>query len=441
MYTDSIYAANVYTACNVSGTYNVSNPAYSSTKYTEVINSVFKGILDESVYAAGAQQTAYPENNETPAMSNYCPPPSIYSAIATTEETTPVDPVDTALVSALTGPSYLNKYYPISEDEVVHEIRRIRHVINNADLSGMNDIQKYNWIENRFKDTFGNDFMMARNLSMPSSMFYMISVEFNDTLNRHMDNPEQVNRQRLFGNASTAEIQNKISAKYSGEPTNRSIMLMANEMRNAGVLDSASIRSGSQGMIDTLRIMQKFVRFTHMLNNKDQNPFNLEDRDRSWTQMLDHSFDSEYMHSLFNLLKVRGNSFGNDVVPFLINYTDGVLDEEGYFEVPRGAYPCYEKAIQMLFASSGEYDDLIRSRMALIDSEEYTPEGISALGAMSVMGTTDASATGEGAGIDEGFGIESAAEAEEASEQHGSGSEAGAEGEHGSGAEEYAGAA
>jgi hypothetical protein len=461
MYTDSICAANVYNACNISGTYNVSNPTYQTTKYSEEIGSVFQGILDDKVIEAEAEYQAYtaaseasPEYNAAPstapadkepvAVNTYCPPPSVYSAVActveavpaSTVEVTPTNPVNTAPVPASTGVSYVNKYYSISETEVVHEIRKIRHVINNADLSGKTDTEKYDWIENRFIDAFGKDFMMARNLSMPSSMFYMIGIEFNATLGRHMDNPEQVNRQRLFGDASAEEIQRKISAKYSDELTNRDLILKVNEMRNAGVLDSESIRSmsdsGIKRLMDTLRLLQNYVRFADMRKGGTVGPISLEERDRLWSEILDNRANLKDVQFLHNLFKHRGINTESDAVQFLINFTGGVLDANGFFILPPGGNKNFDEEIKAILASMDDYDELVRSRMAYIDSEEYVPAG--AYGAVNNPGTDNAPGVEAGAGIDEGSG------AEEVSGEYGSGAEEGAA-EYESGAEEYGGAA
>jgi hypothetical protein len=488
MYTDSICAANVYNACNISGTYNVSNPTYQSTKYTEEIDSVFQGILDEVIEAETKYQAYYAPAEEPPeynaassappadtapaVVSTYCPPPSVCSAVASTVEaaptsavvstpettivstptntavSTPANPVTATPVSASTGVSYIDKYYTISEAEVVHEIRKIRHVINNADLSGKTDVEKYDWIENKFIDTFGKDFMMARNLSMPNSMFYMIGIEFNDTLGRHMENPEQVNRQRLFGDASTEEIQRIISAKYPDELTNRDLIMKVNEMRSAGVLDSNSIRSlgegGVQRLMDTLRLLQNYVRFADMRRGGTVGPISLEERDRLWAEMLDNRANLKDVQFLHNLFKHRGIHTEKDAIQFLVDFTGGELDANGFFILPPGGSKNFDEEIKAVLASMDEYDELIRSRMAYIDSEEYVPAG--AYGAVNTPGAEDGAGITESPGAEYGSGAEEVtgeygSGAEESSAEYGSGAEEGSAESGGSSAEEYAGTA
>jgi hypothetical protein len=474
MYTDNACVSNVYNACNITAAYNVSTPAYQPKKYTEELSSVFQDLLDDIVNADQAMYQAYtpapaaspectappapppvtpPQNTAAEAIHTYTPAPPVAPAVAATVESTPTNPVNnTAPVPASTGVSYIDRYYTISEAEVVQEIRKLRHTINNTDLSTKTDVERYDWIENRFIDAFGKDFMMARNLSMPSSMFYMIGIEFNDTLNRHIDDPGQVNRQRLFGDASTEEIQRRINAKYPDEPTNRDLIMMVNEMRSAGVLDSNSIRSlgegGIQRLMDTLRLLQNYVRFADMRGGGPIGPMSLKERDRRWAEILDNRANLKDVQFLHNLFKHRGINTESDAVQFLVNFTGGVLDANGFFILPPGGSKNFDEEIRTLLASMDEYDELVRSRMALIDSEEYVPAG--AYGAINTPGAEAGSEVNENSEAEYGSGVE------EVPTEYGTGSEDGSaeyssgagEGsaehgsaEHGSGAEEYAGAA
>ena len=458
MYTDNACVSNVYHACNTSAAYYVSTPTYNFSKCIKEEYSVFQEILDNKVTAEQAQYPApyaapaipseetvtaevstycpTPEVSTycpAPAINTYCPPPTVCSAVTNTVESTSTNPISTAAAPEPTGAFNIGNYYPISEAEVVQEIRKIRHIINSADISGKSDIDKYNWIENRFIDAFGKDFMMARNLGLPSSMFYMVGLEFNDTLNRHMDNPEHVNRQRLYGDASAEEIQRRISAKYPDELTNRDLFLKVHEMRNSGVLDSASIRSldagGVQRMMDTLRLLQNYIRFADMRNGGTVGPISLEERDRRWAEMLNNRAKVTDVQFLHNLLKYRGVNIGDDTVSFLVNFTGGELNENGYFVLPPGGNKNFDEEVKVLLSNMDEYDALVRSRMALIDFEAYVP--------VAANGVINSPAAGAGAEVNISPGAENGSGAEEVSAEYGSGAEEGSA-EYGSGAEEGA---
>jgi hypothetical protein len=241
----------------------------------------------------------------------------------------------------------------------------------------------------------------------------------------------------LFGDASAEEIQRKISAKYPDELSNRDLIMKVNEMRNAGVLDSDSIRSlgdGGQRLMDTLRLLQNYVRFADMRKGGTVGPLSFEERDRRWAEMLGNRANLNDVQFLHNLFKHRGINTEKDAVSFLVNFTGGVLDANGFFILPPGGSKNFDEEIRMLLASMDEYDELVRSRMALIDSEEYVP--LEAYGAVAgdVLGADEGLETDEGSGAEYGAGVE------EASGEYGSGAEEGSGTEEGS-AEYGAGAA
>ena len=236
--------------------------------------------------------------------------------------------------------------------------------------------------------------------------------------------------------ASAEEIQRKISSKYPDELTNRDLLMKVNEMRNAGVLDSNSIRSlgegGIQRMMDTLRLLQNFVRFADMRTGGPVSPISLEERDRRWAEMLDNRARLTDVQFLHNLFKQRGINTESDAIKFLVDFTGGTLDANGFFILPPGGSKNFDEEIKSLLATMDEYDELVRSRMALIDSEEYVPAG--AYGAVNTPGAEAGSEINENSEAENGSGVE------EVSADYGSGAEEGSA-EHGSGAEEYAGAA
>jgi len=324
------------------------------------------------------------------------------------------------------GLSGLSKYYPVSEDDVIPGLREIRRNINNADLSAKTDIEKYDWLENQFIDVFGKDFLMARNLNLPSSMYYIIGVEFNDQLNKHIDNPAQVNRERLHGDASTGEIQNSIRDKFPEQLTNRDLFLMVNEMRNVGVLDSDALRSlgvdGARRFMDTLNLLWSYAR--HMTQSDDPlSSLSFEERDARWMNVLDKPFSMTDLLRLFNAWSTNNSvtmspNTGSFIAQFLIGatgnngpsntnsshnsvYANGSAQgyeygQAGHYESAPGVYEGvqgpsavygngsvgasnndeeekdWDAILSMMLTEMDEYDELIRSRMQMIDEPDYT---------------------------------------------------------------------
>jgi len=319
----------------------------------------------------------------------------------------------------------IGRYYTIAEEEVIPKIREVRHIVNNADLSGKTDVEKYGWIEDQFADAFGSDFMMAKNLSLPSTMYYMIGIEFSDTLNRLIEDPAQVNRTRLYGDKSTEEIQNTIREKYPDTLANRDLFLMVNEMRNTGVLDADSLRSlgteATNGIIDTLTLLRSYAKLSTQNSNDEIGSLTLEERDKRWMSMLDKPVNIDNLLRLYNSWSQDNRfSMGADTASFLTNFLGGVKGSDGLFEVNNNGNsqgevnsnngPVYinfiggagggggliqidynpsrnagvdtngshneedwSKMLSMMLKGMDEYEDLIRSRMQLIDSEEYNP--------------------------------------------------------------------
>jgi len=356
MYTDIICTNHVLTD-------NYVCPALTPpVSTTAEVDNVFNDILDETITSAAA------------ATSQTCPDTSVN----TNYHTDSVPPViKTQETNEAT--SYLSKYYPIPEADVLQEIRNVRHVIDNKDMSEKTEVQRYDWIEEQFKQRFGDDFMIARNLSLPSSMFYMIGIEFSDTLGRFIENPEQVNRERLFGDASAGSVQDKIREKYPEELTNRDLMLMTNEMRNSGVLDTASLRSigeaGTVRLVDTLAMIRSYIRFNEGYDAKNDkiDRLSLAERDKQWLSMMNRPIHIGDLLLMHNVWKDSGRvNIGEDVAPLFVKYMGGVLDENGFFILPGGGPGSWDVLLNALMAEFEEYDNIIRDRMKEIDGLSYT---------------------------------------------------------------------
>jgi hypothetical protein len=116
-----------------------------------------------------------------------------------------------------------------------------------------------------------------------------------------------------------------------------------------------------------------------------------------------------------NLWKQSGRvGMGQDTAPFLVNYVGGTLGEDGLFVFngPKLSDWDWENMFSIIMAEMDEYDELIRSRMAEIDAEEY-PGALGALGALGTTVTEEGLSTEETAGAEENLAVEETAGAEE----------------------------
>ena len=161
----------------------------------------------------------------------------------------------------------ISNYFLVTREEVGPALTAVRKKIDNTDFSGMTNIEIYDWIENIFAETFGKDFMMAFNLYIPdpissdvsneTAMETMVMGQHNDGTLRMSKNfiaigvsfqnavfsqvgfspITEINRQRLFGDMSNAEIMETIRSRYpeNDKLTNRHVQLMFAELRAVGI--------------------------------------------------------------------------------------------------------------------------------------------------------------------------------------------------------------
>jgi len=411
MYIDNIYV-NYAAPDN-----NINAPQNQQVKSTGEECSGFMEILNDTICET---KPPYQINPETPAEKVN------ETEVNSVNNTYPMDSVPPVIkTQESAASSYVSQYYPIPEDEVIQALSNVRHIINNANMSEKSDAEKYSFIENKFIDAFGNDFLIARNLSLPSTMFYLIGIEFSDTLNRHIENPEQVNRERLYGDKSSDAVQDTIRSKYPSDLTNRDMFLMVNEMRNSGVLDSASLRTigtnSVKSLVDTLSMLRNYSRFLTRSSEGKLTPLSVQDRDNQLMSQFNKLLHIRDLLEIHNIFKESGRvDIGEDVAPLFVKHLGGVLDDNGYFILSPGdgGYVDLTQLLDTLMNEMNEYDSFIRDRMKLIDDTEPTvalvnPEAEDQPLTDEVSGTEESPRTEESSGAEEfsGAGAEENTEA------------------------------
>ena len=149
----------------------------------------------------------------------------------------------------------IQNFYTVPPENVKQILNQLQEEINNTNLSGMSNKNTYEWIESKFIDAFGEDFMMGFNLLqivpgfdmynnpdrvMSNYEYVEIGHAFYDLVSGRVGYEEMfsINREKLYGNKSDMEIIDDIIAKQPQRLTNRSLALITAEMRSVGINDN-----------------------------------------------------------------------------------------------------------------------------------------------------------------------------------------------------------
>ena len=153
------------------------------------------------------------------------------------------------------GPFNIQNHYDMSPEKVKPKLEQLKDEINNANYSGMSGKDIYEWIENRFIEEFGKDFMIGFNLlqhvrgsvsgddtdkAASNYEYVAIGQVFNDLVSGCVgfDEMYKINRENLYGNKNDMEIIDAIIAKHPERLTNRCLALITAEMQSVGINDN-----------------------------------------------------------------------------------------------------------------------------------------------------------------------------------------------------------
>jgi len=151
----------------------------------------------------------------------------------------------------ITAESPWTQFNPMSPSDVGAADQAIwlqRAILKYPGLSEMSDIEAYKFIEAQFLAVFGDDFMTGWNLNLGADNWLGVEGEwlrvgrnFQSAIVAHFGHPNTanaVNRKRLFGDKSDAEIKQTIMDRYPRNISNRELAMMHGEMLAVGLLDS-----------------------------------------------------------------------------------------------------------------------------------------------------------------------------------------------------------
>ena len=240
---------------------------------------------------------------------------------------------------AVREPFDISKHFSMPPEDVKPKLNQLEEEISNTLYIGMSESDIYHLIENKFIETFGEDFMIGFNLlqvvpgagminnpdgTVNNSVFIEIGRAFNDLVSSKIGIEEmhKVNRERLYGNKSDMEIVDAIIAKHPQRLTNRCLASITSEMYSVGLPDNIG-----------------FYKYVDKLYEKygDNTMSDWSDFEEVWNSLLSQPANVQEMAFLHNgALRDDGKN------PYVIRVRDiliklgAELGPNGYFLDPDG---------------------------------------------------------------------------------------------------------
>ena len=317
----------------------IQNLSLTPTRSTVPLNSNFSpvpqsnsGINFRDVLAANKQSTI------TVAISSGSQRDNILDAINQARILT--SPAFTGTPAGAVREAFnVRDHYPLPPEGVSPILDKLQEEIRNSHYSGMSNKEIYEFIESKFIDAFGEDFMIGFNLlqivpgsgmfnnpnrEMSNYEFVEIGYIFNDLVSDKigLDEMHKVNRERLYGNKSDMEIVDAIIAKHPQRLTNRCLASITSEMYSVGLPDNI----GFYKYVD-----KQFEKYG------DNNMSDWSDFEEVWNSLLSKPANVQEMAFMHNgALRDDGKN------PFVIRVRDilvklgAILGPNGYFLDPDG---------------------------------------------------------------------------------------------------------
>lgn len=237
--------------------------------------------------------------------------------------------------AALSRESFnIRNYYTMQPEEVHPMLSQLEDVILSTDFSNMTGIEIYEYIESKFINIFGENFMMARHLlgniyntgeyysgmnpDRKSTEQYMsIGVTFEGLVhmqvgytNNGWDAGEMrsINRERLYGNMNDAEIMDALKTKYPEPMTNRSLALLAAEIQSIGLSDD----------IGMFRYTSALLIKSGECVTKDTMP-SWEELEARWSNLLDRPANMQLLFAAHNEVMMDKDNRKN---PYVLQVRD-----------------------------------------------------------------------------------------------------------------------
>lgn len=272
----------------------------------------------------------------------------------------------------------IQNFYSMPPEEVKPLLKKVEEEIRSADISNMSNIEAYEWIENKFKEAFGEDFMMGFNLlhcvpandiwnsedRIISNYDYVhIGLSFNNMFWNKIGYSEglQANRERLYGDMSDSEIIDSLMAKYPQPMTNRDLALVSAEIKAVGISDD----------IGFFRYVDSLIKRPDELPWESTFPSFNEFEER-WNMILNQRADIQHLAYLHN--DNINDSRPNPHAQTWIMQTKDILVKLGAILGPDGSFLQSDKRIfanlNIKIGESDDSDDVIDELLEIMKQRD-----------------------------------------------------------------------
>ncbi|MCL2662235.1 MAG: hypothetical protein FWE83_02770, partial [Oscillospiraceae bacterium] len=270
-----------------------------------------------------------------------------------------------AFTPALPGrqnePFNIRNHYTMPPEEVRPLLKQLEDELNTVDFSGMSGVGVYNFIESKFIEVFGDDFMMGFKLLMvvpgnnmynnpdrPMSNYEYVDIghSFRDMVSGRVGYGEMlnINRTRLYGDMSNGDIVDAIIAKYPQAMTNRCLALIEGELQSIGI-DFFSVG----------RLVDKLIIGPDELPWEDNYPSWSEFEER-WSKLLDGRAQVQRLAALHNRDLIEART--NPLIAEAVMQTKSILVKLGAVLGPDGLFidPDEDKSVELNVEIGGTGD-------------------------------------------------------------------------------------
>jgi len=250
-------------------------------------------------------------------------------------------------------PFNISNYYTMPPKEASQMLRLLQEEIFNTDFSDMSGLETYEYIESKYIEAFGKDFLVGSHLLGPvyvsgsnlseadkentNYAYVRIGQDFYAAVYYHTLKDRisegsffDINRKRLYGDMSNGEIMDAVKAKYPQPLNNRSLALIEGDLYSIGITSigvgayaaALILRPGEDGTYDTVppwTVLEE--RWTKLLDD----PADLQLLCAVNNELLSDAPDNPWFLQIRDLIAKLGATIGSDG---LLQYdaTDSFLD-------------------------------------------------------------------------------------------------------------------
>jgi len=266
---------------------------------------------------------------------------------------------NTAPAGAVRESFSIQDHYTLPPEDVAAILSQLEYEIHRADYSGMTTKQAYEWIENKFVDAFGKDFMIGFNLlqivpgsdvsndpDKVSSNYEYVNIgrTFNDLVSGSIGFGEmqKITRERLYGNKSDIEIVDAIIAKHPERLTNRCLALITSEMYSVGIHDDIGFFDYVSMLFEKAGggSMSEWTDFEKVWNSLLDRPANVQQMAFPHNKAIEDDGKNPYVQRVVDILVKLGAKLGPngyfldpDGDPFVeLDVEYGSLDSDDLFD-------------------------------------------------------------------------------------------------------------